>query len=139
MNNKEEKELLYLQIIGSIIFIVSISISIILTINNINKINNKKPFFNQKEEDIISLINRTIITIIAITFTYISYQFYKMNNFNKNISKKELTSSILNLISTLILLYATIESIKSNSNNTDNACYDRKNFSRVFQFIKDIF
>ena len=120
MNNKEEKELLYLQIIGSIIFIISISISIILTINNINKINNKKMFFSQKEEDIISLINRTVITIIAITFTYISYQFYKMNNSNKNISKKELTSSILNLISTLILLYATIESIKSKSVNTDN-------------------
>lgn len=120
MNNNKEKELLYLQILGSIIFIISISISIILTINSINKISNKKVFFNQKEEDNISLTNRTTITIIAIIFTYISYRFYKTNNSNKSISKKELISSILNLISTLILLYATIESIKSKSVNTDN-------------------
>lgn len=121
-NNNKEKELLYLQILGSVIFIIAISISIILTINDINKVNNKKPLFNTSKEDNISLTNRITITVIAAIFTYISYQFYKMNKYsqNKDISQKELVSSILNLVSTLILLYATIEGIKRKSNNTDS-------------------
>ena len=122
MKNSKEKELLCLQIIGSIIFIIAISVSIILTINNINKINNKKPFLSSKEEDNISLINRTVIAIIAILFTYISYSFYKINQYSKNkdISEKELISSILNLISTIILIYTTVESIKRKATNNDN-------------------
>ena len=49
--NNEEKELLYLQIFGSIIFIITISVSIILTINNIENMNQKKPILNQKQEN----------------------------------------------------------------------------------------
>ena len=121
MNNNEEKELLYLQIFGSILFIITIIISIILTINNIKNINHKKPIFNQKEENNISLTNRSIITIIAITFTFISYKFYEKNKYgnNKNILQKELTASIFALISTLILLNTTIENIQRKNNNTD--------------------
>ena len=121
MNNNEEKELLYLQIFGSILFIITIIISIILTINNIKNINHKKPIFNQKEENNISLTNRLIITIIAITFTFISYKFYEKNKYgnNKNISKKELIASIFALVSALILLNTTIQNIKRKSNNTD--------------------
>ncbi len=121
MNNNEEKELLYLQIFGSILFIITIIISIILTINNIKNINHKKPIFNQKEENNISLTNKSIITIIAITFTFISYKFYEKNKYgnNKNISQKELTASIFALISTLILLNTTIENIQRKNNNTD--------------------
>ena len=117
----DEKELLYLQIFGSIIFIITISVSIILTINNIENLDHKRPIFNQKDENSISFINRLIITIVAITFTYISYQFYEKNKYgnNKNISKKELLASVFALISTLILLNTTIQNIKSKSNNTD--------------------
>lgn len=119
-NSGKEKDLLYLQIFGSIIFIITIIISIILTINNIERINKKKPFFSQKQENNISLTNRLIITTIAIIFTYISYKFYEINKENNNeISKKELTASIFALISSLILLKTTIENIKRKSGDND--------------------
>lgn len=120
MNNSEEKDLLYLQIFGSIVFIITIIISIILTINNIKSLNKKKPFLSQKQENNISLTNRLIITTIAITFTYISYKFYEINKVNNDeISKKEFTASIFALISSLILLKTTIENIKRKSGDND--------------------
>ena len=119
--NSEEKELLTLQVFGSIVFIITISVSIILTLNNINNMNHKKPNFNQKQENNISLTNRLVITTVAIIFTYISYQFYRRNKYsrNKDISRKELTASIFALISAFILLNSTIENIRRKSNNTD--------------------
>ena len=119
--NSEEKELLYLQIFGSIVFIVTIIVSIILTFNNIEKMDNKKTMFSQKEENNISLTNRLIITTVAIVFTFISYKFYEINKRanNDEISKKELTASIFSLISTFILLSTTIENIRSKSGDND--------------------
>lgn len=121
MNNIKEKELLYLQIFGSIIFIITILVSIILTLNNIENIDHKKTIFNAKQENTISLTNRLVITVVAITFTYISYEFYQKNKYSKNkdISQKELIASIFALVSALILLNTTIENIKSKSNNAD--------------------
>lgn len=118
--NSEEKDLLYLQIFGSIIFIITIIVSIILTYNNIEIMDKKKPLFNQKQENNISLTNRLIITTIATIFTYISYKFYEINKEkNDKISKKELIASIFALISSLILLKTTIENIKRKSGDND--------------------
>ena len=116
MSNNQEKDLLYLQIFSSSFFIITIYISIILTINNIQKIDNKKSIFDQKQENNIILKNRIVITIIATIFVYISYQFYKTNKLNKNTSKKELYASLLNFISTLILLDTAL---KKDNKNTD--------------------
>jgi len=116
MSNNQEKDLLYLQIFSSSIFIITIYISIILTINNIQKIDNKKSIFDQKQENNIILKNRIVITIIATISVYISYQFYKTNKLNKNTSKKELYASLLNFISTLILLDTAL---KKDNKNTD--------------------
>ncbi len=116
----EEKDLLYLQIFGSLIFIITIIVSIILTYNNIERTDKKKPLFNQKQENNISLTNRLIITTIATIFTYISYKFYEINKEkNDKISKKELIASIFALISSLILLKTTIENIKRKSGDND--------------------
>ena len=116
----EEKDLLYLQIFGSIVFIITIIVSIILTYNNIERMDKKKPLFNQKQENNISLTNRLIITTIATIFTYISYKFYEINKEkNDKISKKELIASIFALISSLILLKTTIENIKRKSGDND--------------------
>lgn len=119
--NNEEKELLYLQVFGSIVFIITIIVSIILTVNNIERMDKKKTIFSQKQENNISLTNRLIITTIAIIFTYISYKFYEINKRTNNdeISKKELTASIFALISSLILLKTTIENIRRKSGDND--------------------
>ena len=119
--NTKEKELLTLQIFSSTIFIIDISVSIILTYNNVLTVSKKRPLLNQKHENSISIINRLVITIVAITFTYISYNFYQINKQkgNDNISRKELIASVLALISAFILLETTIENIKSKSGDND--------------------
>ena len=118
-NNKKETQLLYIQMYGSILFIITIIVSTILTYNNIKKNNNEKRIFSEYTENEINLTNRIVITILVIIFTYINYCFYQINKQkNKsNLSKQELIASILTLISGFILLNTTIKSIKNNINN----------------------
>ena len=118
-NNKKETQLLYIQMYGSILFIITIIVSTILTYNNIKKNNNEKRIFSEYTENEINLTNRIVITILVIIFTYINYCFYQINKQkNKsNLSKQELIASILTLISGLILLNTTIKSIEDNINN----------------------
>ena len=118
-NNKKETQLLYIQMYGSILFIITIIESTILTYNNIKKNNNEKKIFSEYTENEINLTNRIVITILVIIFTYINYCFYQINKQkNKsNLSKQELIASILTLISGLILLNTTIKSIEDNINN----------------------
>ena len=118
-NNKKETQLLYIQMYGSILFIITIIVSTILTYNNIKKNNNEKKIFSEYTENEINLTNRIVITILVIIFTYINYCFYQINKQKnkRNLSKQELIASILTLISGLILLNTTIKSIEDNINN----------------------
>lgn len=118
-NNKKETQLLYIQMYGSILFIITIIVSTILTYNNIKKNKNEKRIFSEYTENEINLTNRIVITILVIIFTYINYCFYQINKQkNKsNLSKQELIASILTLISGFILLNTTIKSIENNTNN----------------------
>lgn len=117
--SNKEKELLYLQSYASIIFIITIFVSLILTINNIKKQNNTKRFLSTKTENQINYINRIIITILAITFTYINYSFYEISKQKNNVTiqKDEYIASILTLVAGFILLYTTTQSIKNNLNS----------------------
>ena len=91
-NNKKETQLLYIQMYGSILFIITIIVSTILTYNNIKKNNNEKKIFSEYTENEINLTNRIVITILVIIFTYINYCFYQINKQkNKsNLSKQAL-------------------------------------------------
>lgn len=121
-SNKKETQLLYIQMYGSILFIITIIVSTILTYNNIKKNTNEKKIFSEYTENEINLTNRIVITILVIIFTYINYCFYQINKQkNKsNLSKQELIASILTLISGFILLNTTIKSIENNINNINN-------------------
>lgn len=119
--NKQEIQLLYLQICTSLLFIIAVIISIILTYNNVLKNKNQTPLFNDNKENQITLTNRVILTILTIIFTYINYKFYIISK-QKNkgtYQKEELIASILTLIASFILLYTTTESIKNNSQTTN--------------------
>ncbi len=112
-NNQKETQLLYIQIYASIIFIITILLSIILTYNNIKK---KKDcaFFSKFLENNLTIINRIIITFLVIVFTYINYEFYlisKQKNNRDNLQRDEFIASIMTLIAGFILLYTTIKSV----------------------------
>lgn len=117
--NDKETQLLYTQMYASILFIITNTISIILTYNNIKKHENKKRLFTSDTEHEITIINRVIITILVIIFTYINYKFYEISKFknNSNLQKKEFFASILALIAGFILLYTTIKSVNNDTND----------------------
>ena len=117
--NDKETQLLYTQMYASILFIIANTISIILTYNNIKKHENKKRLFTSDTEHKITIINRVIITILVIIFTYINYKFYEISKFknNSNLQRKEFFASILALIAGFILLYTTIKSVNNDTND----------------------
>lgn len=117
--NDKETQLLYTQMYASILFIITNIISIILTYNNIKKHENKKRLFTSDTEHEITIINRVIITILVIIFTYINYKFYEISKFknNSNLQRKEFFASILALIAGFILLYTTIKSVNNDTND----------------------
>ncbi len=117
--NDKETQLLYTQMYASILFIITNTISIILTYNNIKKHENKKRLFTSDTEHKITIINRVIITILVIIFTYINYKFYEISKFknNSNLQRKEFFASILALIAGFILLYTTIKSVNNDTND----------------------
>ena len=108
MKNKEEINILNIQLITSLIVIITVAVSLILTYNQKLNLQNKKTIFNKKQTHNISYINRLIILITAITFLIINYKLYQ-------ISKKEgedllvyylqITASILTTIAAIIVFY----------------------------------
>lgn len=109
MNDRQEEiNILNIQLITSLIVIITVTVSLILTYNQKLDIGNKKTIFNKKQTHNISYINRLIILITSITFLYINYKLYQ-------ISKKEgedlkvyylqITASILTIIASLIVFY----------------------------------
>lgn len=120
-NSNKEVQLLYIQLYGSVIFIITIIVSIILTYNSILTKTKNIHIFNHKIVNNINLINRITLTILTIVFTYINYEFYKINKQkNKgNTPNEELLASIITLIAAFLLLDATIKNTKTN-NQTSN-------------------
>lgn len=108
MKNKEEIKLLNIQLITSIIVIITVSLSLILTYNQKLNLENKKTIFNKKQTHNVSYINRLIILLTAIVFLIINYKLYQ-------ISKKEgedlkvyylqIIASVLTTIASLIVFY----------------------------------
>ena len=107
-NNKEEIKLLNIQLITSLIVIITVILSLILTYNQKLNLENKKTIFNKKQTHNISYINRLVILITTIVFLLINYKLYQ-------ISKKEgedllvynlqIIASILTTIASIIVFY----------------------------------
>ena len=117
-NRQEEIKILNIQLITSLIVIITIILSILLTYNQKLDIKNEKTIFNKKQTHNISYINRLTILITAIIFLIINYKLYK-------ISKKEgedllvyylqILASILSSIAALIVFY--VVSIEPSGND----------------------
>ena len=107
-NNKEEIKLLNIQLITSLIVIITVILSLVLTYNQKLNLENKKTIFNKKQTHNISYINRLTILITTIVFLIINYKLYQ-------ISKKEgedllvynlqIIASILTTIASILVFY----------------------------------
>ena len=115
MNNKnKEIKLFNLSIIAITIFIITLLISLLLNYNEKLKLENKKLIFDEKQSIYISLINRTIVLIIALYFIYNSYIRQKIDNKDDFNSNLELLGAFLAFISSFITFYIVFINLNNN-------------------------
>ena len=115
MNNKnKEIKLINLSIIAINIFIITLLISLLLNYNEKLKLENKKLIFDEKQGIYISLINRTIVLIIALYFIYNSYIRQKIDNKDDFNSNLELLAAFLAFISSFIAFYIVFINLNNN-------------------------
>lgn len=115
MNNKnKEIKLINSQIIAITIFIITLFISLLLNYNEKLKLENKNLIFDEKQSLYISLINRTIVLIIAIYFIYNSYIRQKIDNKDDFNSNLELLAAFLAFISSFIAFYIVFINLNNN-------------------------
>lgn len=115
MNNKnKEIKLINLSIIAITIFIITLLISLLLNYNEKLKLENKKLIFDEKQSIYISLINRTIVLIIALYFIYNSYIRQKIDNKDDFNSNLELLAAFLAFISSFITFYIVFINLNNN-------------------------
>ncbi len=115
MNTKEtEIKLLDIQIIGTIIYILSLFISYLLTYNDKYEAVNGKPWLNKKFSRNISVGNRVIVLILTIIFLYVNYKNFNLAKQKKseNLSafRLQITASELSAVAAIIVLYTVLTS-----------------------------
>lgn len=124
MNELDEKlKLLDTQIVGSIFFIVSLLVSILLTLNQRKYTLHQKPLFNAKTTYLISNANRLLVLIIVSTFLYISYkqrELAKIKGSNVNLNNLDVFAGSLSVINAIIVLYITVNSPVEDALNIEN-------------------
>lgn len=109
---KKEANLLDIQLIATIIYIGSLTISILLTYNDKQNVLNLKKILNDKQNRNLSIFNRFLVVILTLTFLYINYQnreIAKSKNRNLDAINLQITASELTLLATIIVLYVVIK------------------------------
>lgn len=112
MKNNDFKELeikiLDIQLIATILFVISLFISILITYDEKIKLENNKGLFSDKTVQDLSLFNRIFVVILALVFIYCNYISKKIAEYkNDEIESTELQilAGLLSLLASVIVLY----------------------------------
>ncbi len=106
--NLEESELLKWQLLLTFIFIGTLFVSLTITYNEILKMEDKDPLYNEDVELAILKINRFIALVISLGFLLINVrdknlkEFYNQGNLKD--ADKQIVAGIFTVISTIIVL-----------------------------------
>ena len=106
--NLEESELLKWQLLLTFIFIGTLFVSLTITYNEILKMEDKEPLYNEDVELAILKINRFIALVISLGFLLINVrdknlkEFYNQGNLKD--ADKQIVAGIFTVISTIIVL-----------------------------------
>ena len=123
----KEIQILDIQIIATVVFIISLILSIILTYDEKLKLQTDKGLFSNKAARRISLFNRVLVVILALVFVYGNYVTEKIaearQKENVKYLKLQLLTGELSLIVALIVLYI----VYKNQENEDFSVADTEN------------
>ena len=118
---KEKKlQLINYQLITSVLFIISLIISIVLTYDEKQELLKKQRLFSETFDKYLNLFNRIFALLIIVTILYINYKDYELNKNTRNSKSGEhqVIASVFSVISALIVLYVVIENWYENPNIT---------------------
>lgn len=118
VNKNEEIFLLDVQLISSIIFIISSVVSLLITYDEKLNVTNRKKIFTTKETLNISYYNRIVILVVVLASLYVGYKNYsneKNNTTAKYKSSLLLSTNVLTLISAIVILYVSYLNRKEKS------------------------
>lgn len=113
MNNKKGKEdklLINLNIISSVVFILASLVSLGITFDEKGNLVDGKRYLTNKQVLNISFYNRLVILVAVLISLYVGYRSYKQEDDNtsgKYKSRLLLSTNILTLIGALIILYVS--------------------------------
>lgn len=109
---KNEIKLIDYEIIGSLLFIGTLFISVILSYNEKLRLEKKEPLFDNKTQKNILIVNKIVVLGIVIFFLYINYEHYKvalLKNEDTYNYKVQLIPSFLAILAALIILYLVLK------------------------------
>lgn len=109
---KNEIKLIDYEIIGSLLFIGTLFISVILSYNEKLRLEKKEPLFDNKTQKNILIVNKIVVLGIVIFFLYINYEHYKVALFKNEDTynyKVQLIPSFLAILAALIILYLVLK------------------------------
>lgn len=106
------------QLVGTILYIISLIISIIVIVNQRKRALNQEEFLTNEESQIITLINKIFIVLLILWFLYLNYKSYQLakdTNQSTSSLKSQIFASFLSLTAALITLYV----VATDFNNTN--------------------
>ena len=109
---KNEIKLIDYEINGSLLFIGTLFISVILSYNEKLRLEKKEPLFDNKTQKNILIVNKIVVLGIVIFFLYINYEHYKVALFKNEDTynyKVQLIPSFLAILAALIILYLVLK------------------------------
>lgn len=109
-NSNTENNLINLNILSSILFIIGSLVSLSITINEKRNINNEKKIYSNNEALNISFYNRILVLIAVLISLYVGYSNFKSEEKGSRAKYKSsllLTTNVLTVIGSIIILYVS--------------------------------
>ena len=110
-NDNEEIQLFYIQIVATIAFIGMLLVSIVLSYNEILKLEHKKTILSRKQERDYVVIDREGLLFIAIIYFYINsknVEIAQMKGKNTKGLEYQKFAALIVIIASVISLYSTL-------------------------------
>lgn len=107
-NTSDQLYIINGQLIESILYLISVIVSIVVIIDQKKSLQNEERFLGNYNSKVITLINRLFLFLLAIWsiyLTYKSYEFAKNTNQSTSSLKLQIFASFLAIIGAIIELY----------------------------------
>lgn len=96
------------QLIGTILYIISLVISLILILNQRQRSQNKEGFLTSKESQILAFANKIFVLLLLFLFLYLDYEakdLAEKTNQDTNALELQIIASFISFIPVLIGIY----------------------------------